>query len=41
MNYKAKVRPFSGTGTQPDYTAPIVQRKLGEMYRKARQAFGD
>jgi len=40
-NYKAKVRAFSGTGAQPDYTAPVVQHKLTEMYRKAQRAFGD
>jgi hypothetical protein len=27
--YKAKIRAFSGTGTPPDYTPPIVQQKLG------------
>ena len=40
-NYKSKVRAFSGTGTGPDYTAPVVQFKLNEMYRKAMKAFGD
>jgi hypothetical protein len=24
--YKAKIRAFSGTGTAPDYTPPIVQQ---------------
>ena len=40
-NYKAKIRAYSGTGSQPDYTAPVVQQKLNAMYRKAQQAFGD
>ena len=39
--YKAKIRAYSGTGAQPDYTAPVVQYKLAEMYRKAQQAFSD
>ena len=40
-NYKAKVRAYSGTGSVPDYVAPVVQFKLGEMYRKAQRAFAD
>jgi len=39
--YKAKIRAYTGTGAQPDYTAPIVQQKLGAMYRKAQQAFSE
>lgn len=39
--YKAKIRAFSGAGQQPDYTAPVVQHKLGGMYRKAQQAFSE
>ena len=40
-NYKAKIRAYSGRGSQPDYTAPVVQQKLNVMYRKAQPAFGD
>jgi len=32
--YKAKVRAYTGTGSPPDYTAPVVQQKLALMYRK-------
>ena len=39
-NYKSKIRQYSGTGAQPDYTAPVVQSKLNQMYRNAQQAFG-
>ena len=24
-NYKAKIRAYSGTGSHPDYTAPVLQ----------------
>jgi len=40
-NYKAKIRAYSGTGSQPDYTAPVLQHKLDEMYRRATGAFDD
>ncbi len=33
-NYRSKIRQYSGTGAQPDYTPPVVQFKLDEMYRK-------
>ena len=39
-NYKSKIRVYSGTGAQPDYTAPVVQQKLNQMYRKMQKAFG-
>ena len=39
--YKAKIRAYSGTGPQGDYTPPVVQHKLSEMYRKAQQVFSD
>ena len=39
-NYKAKIRAYSGTGSQPDYTAPVLQFKLHEMYKRITQAFG-
>ena len=39
-NYKSKIRAFSGTGAPPDYTPPVVQRKLNTMYRKMQKAFG-
>jgi len=39
--YKAKVRVFQGTGASPDYTAPVVQHMLNEMYRKAQVAFNE
>ena len=40
-NYKAKIRAYSGTGSQPDYTAPVLQFKLHEIYKRITQAFGD
>lgn len=39
--YKAKVRAFSGTGSGPDYTAPVIQHMLSGMYRKASLAFNE
>ena len=32
--YKAKIRAYSGTGAHGDYTPPVVQFKLDEMWRK-------
>ena len=39
-NYKSKIRAYSGTGSQPDYTAPVLQFKLHEIYKRITQAFG-
>ena len=39
-NHKSKIRVYSGTGAQPDYTAPVVQQKLNQMYRKMQKAVG-
>jgi hypothetical protein len=30
-NYTAKIRQHTGTGSAPDYTAPVIQRKLAGM----------
>jgi hypothetical protein len=39
--YKAKVRSFSGTGTAPDYVAPVMQHKMNEVYRKIAARFAE
>ena len=39
-NFKSKIRVYSGTGAAPDYTTPVVQQKLNQMYRKMQKAFG-
>ena len=39
-DYKAKIRLYGGTGSAPDYTAPVVQQKLNVMYRGMQQGFG-
>jgi hypothetical protein len=39
--YKAKIRSFSGTGTAPDYVAPVMQFKMNEAYRKIAARFAE
>jgi hypothetical protein len=39
--YKAKIRAYAGTGSAPDYTPPVVQGKLAQMYRRAQKAFAE
>jgi hypothetical protein len=39
--YKAKIRSFTGTGTAPDYVAPVMQHKMGEVYRKIAARFAE
>jgi hypothetical protein len=39
--YKAKIRSFSGTGTAPDYVAPVMQHKMNEVYRKIAARFAE
>jgi len=39
--YKAKIRSFSGTGTAPDYVAPVMQYKMNEVYRKIAARFAE
>ncbi|MFZ1061217.1 MAG: hypothetical protein WAP47_18705, partial [Candidatus Rokuibacteriota bacterium] len=39
--FKAKIRSFSGTGTAPDYVAPVMQHKMNEVYRKIGARFAE